>query len=658
MSQSYPHLFSPFRLRGLEIRNRILSTGHDTDLGRHGLPSEALIAYQRARAKGGVGLIIVQVVAVHETARYTSEVLMGTSDAHIAAFRPLFQAIRAEGTTAFVQLFHPGRELLGRRDGIQQAAYAPSSAPTERFRIVPRALSTGEVEEIIEGYGQAARRMAEAGAQGVEIVASHGYLPTQFLNPLTNQREDRFGGSPENRLRFLEEVVAAVRRYAPPELILGLRLSGNEYEATGIEEGEMLGLCRRLKNSFDYFNVIGGTSASTSGAIHIVPPMSVANGYLAPFAGALKQAIGKPVFVAGRINQPQEAERILAEGAADLCGMTRALICDPEMPNKAKAGLSEDIRACIACNQACIGHAQLGLSISCIQHPETGREIEYGLRGRAARPLKVIVVGGGPGGMKAAAVAAECGHQVTLYERARRLGGQALLAQLLPHRAEFGGIVTNLAREMALAGVDVRTGVEATASLIAREKPDHVILATGTRPRLPVIEGGEGIQILHAHDVIGKRSRTGARVVIYDWLADWTGVGIAEQLAGEGVHVRLAVNAPCAAFAIQNYTRDAAIARLFKLGVEIIPFMRLYGAEARTAYFVHTPSQESLVMEDVDTIVAVYPGEPEDALAAALTAAGIPVHLIGDALAPRTAEEAVFEGLKAATELSVQEGKA
>ena len=193
---------------------------------------------------------------------------------------------------------------------------------------------------------------------------------------------------------------------------------------------------------------------------------------------------------------------------------------------------------------------------------------------------------------------------------------------------------------------------------IAREKPDHVILASGTRPRLPVIEGGEGIQILHAHDVIEKRSRTGARVVIYDWLADWTGVGIAEQLAGEGVHVRLAVNAPCAAFAIQNYTRDAAIARLFKLGVEIIPFMRLYGAEARTAYFVHTPSQESLVMEDVDTIVAVYPGEPDDALAAALAAAGIPVHLIGDALAPRTAEEAVFEGLKAATELSVQEGKA
>ena len=235
--------------------------------------------------------------------------------------------------------------------------------------------------------------------------------------------------------------------------------------------------------------------------------MSVANGYLAPFAGSLKQAIGKPVFVAGRINQPQEAERILAEGAADLCGMTRALICDPEMPNKAKAGQSDDIRACIACNQACIGHAQLGLSISCIQHPETGREVDYGSAARAARPLKVMVVGGGPGGMKAAAVAAERGHRGDAL-RARAHGSAARRCwpsscPIAPSSAASSPISP---ARWQLAGVTVRTGVEATAALIAREKPDHVILATGTRPRLPTIEGGEGIQILHAHDVLEKRA--------------------------------------------------------------------------------------------------------------------------------------------------------
>jgi hypothetical protein len=332
--------------------------------------------------------------------------------------------------------------------------------------------------------------------------------------------------------------------------------------------------------------------------------------------------------------------------------MTRALICDPEMPNKAKAGRSEDIRACIACNQACIGHAQLGLSISCIQHPESGREIEYGHRPRVARRRKVMVVGGGPGGMKAAAVAAECGHDVTLYEKTGRLGGQALLAQLLPHRAEFGGIVTNLAREVDLAGVTVKTRTEVTSALMSDERPDCIVLATGSIARLPPMPGGGEIRLVHGHDVIAGKAATGGRVVVYDWMADWIGVGIAEKLAAEGAYVRLAVNGPCAAFSIQNYTRDAAIARLFKLGVETIPFMRLFGIENRTAYFVHTPSQESLILEDVDTVVAVYPGEPNDRLAAASRQIGIPAYLIGDALAPRTAEEAVFEGLKIATEIS------
>jgi 2,4-dienoyl-CoA reductase-like NADH-dependent reductase (Old Yellow Enzyme family) len=652
MAMKFPHLFSPYRIKGLEIRNRIFSTGHDTDLGRHGAPSEDLIAYQAARSWGGAGLIVVQVVAVHDTARYTSEVLMGTTDEHLPKFTKLFGAIHDGGSAAFVQLFHPGRELLGRRDGVTQAAFGPSSSPSERFRITPRALSPAEIEEIIEGYGAAARRMAEAGADGVEVVASHGYLPSQFMNPAVNRREDRYGGSLDNRLRFTRDALASIRKRVPTEMIVGLRLSGIEYDMAGIEETDMQAICRALKDDFDYFNVIAGTSASSSGAVHIVPPMTVAPGYLGPFAGTLKQALGKPVFVAGRINQPQEAEALLAAGSADMCGMTRAMICDPEMPNKARAGRADDIRACIACNQACIGHAQLGLSISCIQYPESGREIQYGRRPKARVRRKVMVVGGGPGGMKAAAVAAECGHEVTLHERAPRLGGQALLAQLLPHRAEFGGIVTNLAREVEGAGVAVRTGRDVTAGLIAEERPDFLILATGGIARLPPLPGGGEARLVHAHDVIAGKAATGSRVVIYDWMADWIGVGVAEKLAAAGAYVRLAVNGPCAAFGIQNYTRDTAIARLFKLGVETIPFMRLFGIEDRTAYFVHTPSQESLVMEDVDTVVAVYPGEPDDRLAAASRKLGIPTYLIGDALAPRTAEEAVFEGLKAATEIS------
>jgi 2,4-dienoyl-CoA reductase-like NADH-dependent reductase (Old Yellow Enzyme family) len=323
------HLFSPFSLKGLEIRNRIFSTGHDTYLAPEGYPSDALVAYHRARAKGGVGLIVVQVVGVHETSKYTAELLMGTSDARIADFRRLTDAIHAEGAKCFVQLFHPGRELLGRPEGVVQTAYAPSHAPSERFRTVPRAMSTGLIGEIVDGYGAAARRMAEAGFDGVEILASHGYLPSQFWNPAVNRRTDDYGGDLENRLRFTREVSAAVRKQTPADLIVGLRMSGDEKDADGMDEAGGLAIARALKDAFDYLNVIAGTSASAAGAAHIAPSMANAHAYVAPFAAKVKQATGKPVFVAGRINQPQDAERVLAENSADMCGMTRALICDP-----------------------------------------------------------------------------------------------------------------------------------------------------------------------------------------------------------------------------------------------------------------------------------------------------------------------------------------
>src|SRR3981189_2557210 len=222
------NLFSPLSIKGVSIRNRILSTGHDTDLGRHGLPTEELIAYQRARAKGGVGLIIVQVVGVHETARYTAEVLMGTEDQCVPHFRRLFDAIHAEGAAAFVQLFHPGRELLWRKGGLLHTPLSPSVAPTERFRLVPRELTPDLITEIVDGYGAAARRLRDAGADGVEVVASHGYLPAQFLNPKVNQRDDQYGGSLSNRLRIFREVVTSIRAQTSSALIVGLRISGDE----------------------------------------------------------------------------------------------------------------------------------------------------------------------------------------------------------------------------------------------------------------------------------------------------------------------------------------------------------------------------------------------------------------------------------------------
>ena len=651
MTAHFPHLFSPFRIKSLEIRNRIFSTGHDTDLARAGLPTEELIAYHQARARGGVGLIIVQVVALHDSAQYTAEVLRAGSDECIPRFRRLFDAIHAEGAAAFVQLFHPGRELASRRDGAVRAAWGASGTPSERFKVVPKVMSEAEIADVVAGHGAAAKRLAEAGADGVEITGSHGYLPAQFLSPQVNIREDRYGGSPENRRRYMDEVIASIRASAPEHLIVGARLSGDEFDTEGQDEDAMFEICRALAPSLDYLNVIAGTSASAGGAVHIVPPMSVGNGYMAPFAAKLKQACaGTAILVAGRINQPQDAERIVATSSADMCGMTRAMICDPAMPSKAQADKIDEIRACIGCNQACIGHAQLGLPISCIQFPESGREVRFGSKSKTQAPRRILVAGGGPAGMKAASVAAERGHRVSLWERDSRLGGQALLAQSLPHREEFGGIIDNLRREAERAGVEITLNKPFDEASCQEFAPDAVILATGSRRWMPPVEGGEGIEILHHQDVLAG-ARTGQRVVVHDWRTDWVGIGMAEMLAAGGAHVRLAVNGVCPGFSIQNYVRDAAIARLHRLGVEVIPFMRLYGAEDRTVYLIHTAAQDPVVLEDVDTLVVVPPNQPRAEQEAWLVSAGLRYRVIGDALAPRTAEEAVYEGLTATLEI-------
>jgi 2,4-dienoyl-CoA reductase-like NADH-dependent reductase (Old Yellow Enzyme family)/thioredoxin reductase len=648
------HLFSPLTIRDCTIRNRIFTTGHQTNLVSDGLPNEALKAYLSDRARGGAGLVIVEIAAIHETAQFNNFTILGYRDECIAGYRQLAKAVHEQDCRIFGQLFHPGREVLGMNsDGTRKVTYAPSPVPHERYLHMPRALPLALIEELVEGYGDTALRMKTAGLDGVEVVGSHGYLPAQFLNPRTNQRSDRYGGSAENRLRFLSDVAVNIRRKVGEEMVIGLRISGDDMDQNGLKPEESLPAISELDAAglFDYFNVTAGASSTASASFHIVPSMSYEAGYLAPFSAQVKSQISSPVFVAGRINQPQIADRVIAENQADMCGMTRAMIADPQMPNKAFEGRFEDIRACIACNQACIGHIQLDAHISCIQRPETGRELGAGIIEKAPERKRVIVVGGGPAGMKAAVVASQRGHEVRLYERGQKLGGQALLGQLLPGRAEFGGLVTNLERELELNQIAVKKSVDVTPELLLQEQPDTVVLATGATPHRPALEGEENM--LDAWQVLRQEVEVGGRVVVADWRGDWVGLGVAELLARNGHHVRLITTCRAPGEYLQFYLRDRWAGVLGSLGVEIIPYARLFGFDGDTAYCVQTAMNEPIVLENTDSVVMCLGHTPDARLEDALQALRPPfdVKIIGDCLAPRTAEEAILDGLVVAREI-------
>src|SRR6266404_3297205 len=358
-------------------------------------------------------------------------------------------------------------------------------------------------------------------------------------------------------LRIQREVISDIPAKVWDGFVVGLRISGSEADEQGLTEDETFEAVSRLDDSIDYVHITVGTSARMRGARPLAGSMILKIAYLVRYAARLARQAGIPVFMTARINRAQDAEAVIAGRHADVCGMTRALICDPDMPNKTARGTPEDIRACIACNQACIGHFHKGYPISCIQNPVSGRELRFGTLSPASRRRKVMVIGGGPAGMKAAVIAAQRGHHATLYEAERRLGGQALLAQMLPGRAEFGGLITNLQREQELAGVQIHKGARIDRAAVMAAAPDVVLIATGAKPYRPEFPQEGALQIVDAWQVLrGEGTAIGQSVLVIDWRSDWIGIGIAEHLAQLGRSVRLAVSGIAAGETLPLYVRD------------------------------------------------------------------------------------------------------
>ena len=649
---TYKHLLQPIQLGPTRIKNRVFNPPHGTTLGHNGVVTDDLIAYHETRARGGVGLIILESMTVHPSYGFEEAFLYAGSDNIIPGLKHLGDTCRRHGTPVFGQLFHAGRAVRLSHDGSRPVTYSASDIPDERYRVVPMPMPNEMVWEMIDSYVNAAARLAEADLDGVEILASMGYLIAQFLNPATNLRDDEFGGSFDNRLRFLREILNGVRTKIGDDKTLGIRITLDEKVETGLDAREVVKICSALETDghLDYFSVIAGSTAAPAGWVHVFPPMAVPLGFVADDAALLKSAVSKPVLVAGRINQPQLAESILADGKADMIGMARALITDPDFVNKCADGRSEEIRACIGCNQACVGHRLAHHPISCIQNPVSGREKIFGELQKTSHTKNIVVIGAGPAGMKAAITAAQRGHTVHLLEKSGRLGGQVNLAEKLPGREEFGGVTTNLVYELEREDVAVHLNTQATEPTLEALNADAIIVATGALPRLPEVEISD-VNIIDSWSIICGNTAIGHNVVIADWACDWGGLGIAQYLTQRGHHVKLYCGGSVAGESLQGIVRDQWIGDLHKLGVEITPFARLYGAESGTVFFQHMTSNEAMTCEGVDTIVSCYAPQSNRELDSLLKSAGADVFRIGDAVAPRTVEEAILEGLKIGWEL-------
>ena len=645
-------LFEPLIIRKKVLKNRIFSTGHMAVMLKEGCPTESMIAYHEAKAKGGAALTIIEAARVHPSGDTGRPAIRAYDPNCISGYKKLTAACHRYDCLVFGQLTHPGREMADLEDGTSPVAYAPSAIPNERFHVMPRELSEHMIQEIVVGFKISAQNLKKARLDGIEIVASHGYLLGQFLNKNINKRQDRYGGNFENRHRILDEIIDAVKLGSSNDMLIGVRLSGDEKEFRGIELQETIKIVEKLTQNkkIDYINVTAGTSAGLAGSTHIVPSMRFEAGYTTPLAKAIKGVTNKPVFVAGRINTPQIAEEALLNKAADMCGMTRALISDPQMPQKAESGRLDEITACVGCNQACIGHMLNGKPISCIQSPETGRELTFNKLKPPLKKRQILIIGGGPAGMKAATVAASRGHEVKLIEASSKLGGQINLAEKLPGRSEFGGITTNLANKLNRQNVEIKLNTKVSADFVMQEAPEVVILATGGRSFEPIIEGRENAHVVTAWQILEGKANVGSRVAIADWRCDWVGLGLAELLARQGCHVRLACNGMVPGQTVNQYVRDNWLGILHKLNVETLTHLRLHGIDSEDAYFQHTLSGEPVILNNVDTLVTAFGAGSSNTLEKDLkNNFHSKLHVIGDALSPRTVEEAILDGLKTST---------
>ncbi|MBW2385171.1 MAG: FAD-dependent oxidoreductase [Deltaproteobacteria bacterium] len=664
VSTSYERLFSPIDVGPMRVPNRICETTNTIGAAQMpGFVDDAFIAHHSAKARGGTGWIGGETFLLNSPmpAEAADEFMPGSGSFRVPIYampgfvdnlRKFCDVVHAAGSVVVCQLTYLNFTL------------AASSLPlVEAYDWIPHELDEGEIAQIIGTYPKAAAEFMKAGVDGIEIHCAHETLPQTFLSPATNQRTDGWGGGTAARTKFLSEVLVAVKQTIGDGMALGIRVNGQESREGGYDLLEFREMMDHVAGSktLDFVNVDVGHSW---GSPSYVQPSYYGHAIYREVGKALKADLeGIAILFSGRVNDPGIAEQLLAEGCADLVGMTRAGIADPEFANKAREGRVSEIRRCIGCNR-CIGQTirndapDMFKKPTCSVNPEVGNELHFAMTYKPAEERRrLVVVGGGPAGLETARVAAKRGHDVVLFEKASQLGGQLALAARAPGRDAFDDFTLFQQAELDRYAVDVRLGVEPGLDEILAQAPDAIACATGSRPRWPDTPGVEGANVVQGWDVLAGNAELGDRVAVVSQEDHFETPNVADYIAETGRNVEIFHKWTQIGAQIDRYTIGPVMTQLAEKDVRIHTGLRLAGLNGGKMEFVSSFGGRTHAFDGFDTVVLVYGSVPDASLYYALRenqhAAGTSAQLflVGSAWVPRPLAEATLHGAKVGMEI-------